>query len=551
MPGMQDAFDRIGAALEHHLESSHAAGAVLAVTDREEVLGVAVRGMADVAAGTAVRPETRFQIGSISKSFSGIVVMQEVEAGRLDLHVSVNEILPWLELPEPFGPITLHHLMQHTAGLAIGEEDAPTLAGALWLLRGVPPTTAPGERFWYSNDGWKIVGACLEHVTGMPIHDLLAERVLGPLGMRDSVALIDDAEYLRTAVGYVPTRWDRPPQLRHPLSPAGRIVSNTADGSIVSTAIDMAAYARLLLARGDVPDGRGGRILSDAGFSLLTEDGVDDGEGGRYAYGLWQEEVDGHRWIAHSGGMVGYTAFLAVAPDDGLGVVMLQNGGGDKHGVTSYAFSAVRASLAGAELPDTWGPPAATEIPKAQDYVGHYDGDDGRTLDVRAVEDGLAVTIGPIDVRLERDPLTAEVGDAFLVVHEALDRFPLEFSRGADGTVVEAFHGDTWFRGAAYAGPEPEPLPEAYAAYPGFYRNDSPWSPVIRVLARKGTLVLQWPYESPEQGSDTRLIPLADGSFAVGAERDPRRVRFEGVTEDGKAPVIVLNNGRWYRSFER
>ena len=63
--------------------------------------------------------------------------------------------------------------------------------------------------------------------------------------------------------------------------------------------------------------------------------------------------------------------------------------------------------------------------------------------------------------------------------------------------------------------------------------------------------MLQWPYESPEQGSDTTLIPLADGSFAVGAERDPRRVRFEGVTEDGKAPVIVLNNGRWYRSFER
>ncbi|MGB7806868.1 MAG: serine hydrolase domain-containing protein, partial [Actinomycetota bacterium] len=537
--------------LEHHVESSHAAGAALAITDAEEILGVAVRGMADVAAGTPVRPETRFQIGSISKSFAGIVALQESDAGRLDLHVSVNEILPWLELPEPFGPITLHHLMQHTAGLAIGEEEAPTLAGALWLLRGVPPTTAPGERFWYSNDGWKIVGACLEHVTGMPTHDLLAERVLGPLGMRDSVALIDDAEYLRTAVGYVPTRWDRPPQLRHPLSPAGRLVSNTADGSIVSTAIDMAAYARLLLARGDVPDGSGGRILSDAGFSLLTEDGVDDGQRGRYAYGLWQEEVDGHRWIAHSGGMVGYTAFLAVAPDDGLGVVMLQNGGGDKHGVTSYAFSAVRASLAGAELPDTWGPPAATDIPKAQDYVGHYDGDDGRALDVRAAEDGLAVTIGPIDVRLERDPLAAEVGDAFLVVHEALDRFPLEFTRDADGTVVEAFHGDTWFRGAAYAGPEPEPLPDAYAAYPGFYRNDSPWGPVIRVLVRKGTLVLQWPFESPEQGSDTRLVPLADGSFAVGAERDPRRVRFEGMTEDGKAPAIVLNNGRWYRSFER
>ena len=139
MAGLQDAFERIGAGLEHHLESSHAAGAVLAVTDGEEILGVAVRGLADVAAGTPVRAETRFQIGSISKSFAAIVALQEADAGRLDLHVSVNEILPWLGLPEPFGPITLHHLMQHTSGLGVGEEDAPTLAGALWLLRDSPP----------------------------------------------------------------------------------------------------------------------------------------------------------------------------------------------------------------------------------------------------------------------------------------------------------------------------------------------------------------------------------------------------------------------------
>src|ERR671910_2154506 len=159
MAGLQEAFDRVGGSLEHHLTASHAAGAALAVTDRDEILGVAVRGMADVASATPVRPETRFQIGSISKSFAAIVAMQEVDAGRLDLHASVNEILPWLQLPEPFGPITLHHLMQHTSGLGVGEEDAPTLAGALWLLRDSPPTTPPGERFWYSNDGWKIVGA--------------------------------------------------------------------------------------------------------------------------------------------------------------------------------------------------------------------------------------------------------------------------------------------------------------------------------------------------------------------------------------------------------
>ncbi len=78
----------------------------------------------------------------------------------------------------------------------------------------------------------------------------------------------------------------------------------------------------------------------------------------------------------------------------------------------------------------------------------------------------------------------------------------------------------------------PQPLPEELLGTPGFYRNDSPWSPVMRVLARKGKLVLQWPYEQRRSGGGT-LIPLDDGSFAVGAERDPSRVRFEGVTYGG------------------
>jgi CubicO group peptidase (beta-lactamase class C family) len=550
MPGLQEAFDRIGQSLEHHVANSHAAGAALAVTDREEILGVAVRGVAEVAAGTPVRPETRFQIGSISKSFAGIIVVQEAEAGRLDLHVSVNEILPWLELPEPFGPITLHHLMQHTAGLAVGTEDAPTLAGTLWTMRRVPATTPPGERFWYSNDGWKIVGACLERVTGMQVHELIAERLLAPLDMRDSVAAIDENEYERTATGYEPTRWDRPPQLRHSLSPATRIVSSSADGSIVSNVIDMCAYARLLLARGDVPDGRGDRILGDAMFSTLTENGTDDGDGGRYAYGLWQEDVDGHRWIAHTGGMVGFTALLAVSPDDGLGIVVLQNGGGTKRGIAAAALSAVRASLAGQELPEVWSPPLPTEIEKAPDYAGRYAGDDGRELVIEQVDDGLVARLGPLAVRLERDPLSTEVGDTFLVAHEALDRFPLEFVRDSDGRVVEAFHGSTWFRGQAYAGSEPEPLPPEWSGFPGLYRNDCPWNPVLRVLVRKGGLVLQWPYESGDQGNDGQLVPVGDGSFAVGDQRDPRRVRFEGLTTEGKAVVAEFNAGRWFRSSD-
>jgi D-alanyl-D-alanine carboxypeptidase len=550
MAGLDEAFERIGATAEHHLESSHAAGLALAVTDADDALGVVCRGLADVAANKPVRPETRFQIGSISKSFAAAIALQEVEAGRLDLHVSVNEILPWLELPEPFGPITLDHLMTHTSGLLVGTEDAPTGPGVYHRLRTNPPTTAPGERWLYSNDGWKVVGACLEAVTGRPIHELLRERVLGPLGMERSTGAIVDAEYQDLAVGYEPLFSDRPVQLRHPLVPATHITSNTADGSIVSTVLDMSAYARLVLARGDVPGADAGRLLSEAMFEEWVRQRVPDDAGGTYGYGWWQEEVDGVTWIAHSGGMVGYTAFLGVSPDDGLGLAILQNGGGDKRALSRHAFAAVRAALAGADVPEAWSPPVAASIPRAPEYAGTYTGEDGRVFEVAADGQTLRLTAGPVSVLLERDPLADDVADSFLVPHEALERFALVFGRDAGGEVVEAFHGDTWFRGERYAGPDPQPVPDEWRRYVGFYRSNDPWAPTMRVVVRKGALAMGWPNAATDDAGDEVLIPLDDGWFAAGAVRDPRRVRFLGSGAGGLAVVAEFNGGSWFRSFE-
>jgi D-alanyl-D-alanine carboxypeptidase len=529
--------------------ASHAAGAALAVTDREEILGVAVRGMADVASGAPVKPETRFQIGSISKSFAAIVTMQEVDAGRIDLDVSVNELLPWLDLPEPFGPITMHHLLTHTAGLHTGTEDAPGFAGALHILRSYPATSAPGERYHYSNDGYKIVGAVLEAVTGRPMHELLVDRLLGPLGMTASVAAITDDIWTDHAIGYEPMLSDRPAQLRHPLVPAPRIVSNTADGSIVSNVVDMSAYARLLLARGDRPDGRGGRILSEEGFARLMAEAVEDPEHELYGYGLWTEDVDGRTWLGHSGGMVGFTALLVTVPEEGLACVMLQNGMGDRRPVVAAALAAVRAGLAGDPLPEPWVPPAPTEIPHADRFAGTYIGDDGRTLVVEPEDDGLALSVGPVSARLERDPLVVDPGETFLVAHPAFERYPLDFRSDGSGAVVEVFHGETWFRGERYEGPEPEEPPEAWRRHPGLYRNDDPWSPVLRIVLRKGRLAITWPTD-PDDEEGGELVLLDDGSFAVGESAAPRRVRFEGDV-NGMSAVTVFNGGRWYRSFER
>jgi D-alanyl-D-alanine carboxypeptidase len=548
MAGLQEAFERAGTALEHHLMASHAAGAALAVTDREEILGVAVRGMADVASAAPVRPETRFQIGSISKSFAAIIVMQEVDAGRLDLHVSVNELLPWLALPEPFGPITLHHLLTHTSGLQAGMEDAPGLAGATQILRTQPATSPPGERFYYSNDGYKIVGAVLEDLTGSPIHELIRDRLLQPLGMSASVAAITDDVWTDLATGYEPMFSDRPAQLRHPLLPATRIVSNTADGSIVSNVVDMTAYARLLLARGDRPDEHGVRILSEDGFARLMAGAVDDGEHGRYGYGVWEEEVDGHTWFGHTGGMVGYTALLATVPEEGLACVILQNGGGSRRGVGAAALAAVRAGLLGDPLPEPWAPRARTAIAAASDFVGTYEGDDGRTLAVELEGDGLAMSIGPVSARLERDPLLPEPTGTFLVAHPAFERYALEFERDHEGRVVGASHGGTWFRGDAYDGATSDVLPDPWRPHAGLYRNDDPWCPVLRIVERRGGLIIIWPNDpSGEDGGE--LVALDDGSFAIRDPALPRRVRFEGDLR-GLTAVTVVNGGRWYRSFE-
>ena len=246
--------------------------------------------------------------------------------------------------------------------------------------------------------------------------------------------------------------------------------------------------------------------------------------------------------------MVGYTALLVTVPEEGIACVMLQNGGGDKGQVVDAALASVRAGLAGETLPEPWAPPAPTSIPAASGFAGTYAGDDGRTLVVQVEDDGLSMSIGPVSARLERDPLAFEPGETFLVAHPAFERFPLEFRRDETGRVVEAFHGDTWFRGERYRGPEPPEPEAAWRRHPGLYRNDDPWSPVLRIVLRKGRLAIMWPTDTGDEDGG-ELVPLEDGWFAVGEPRLPRRVRFEGDV-DGLTAVTVFNGGRWYRSFE-
>ena len=244
-----------------------APGVAIGLTDRERTLGFVCQGLASVAAGEPVEPDTRFQIGSISKSFAAAVLLQEHEAGRVDLQAPVTDYVPWFSVRSRFAPITLHHLLSHTSGLPMGTELSAEARYALWSLRETELTCGPGEHFLYSNDGYKLVGLALEAVTGRPVEALVAERIVAPLAMIDTETTIRRDSLLPVATGYERLCDDRPAHGGRPLVEATRIESRTADGSIVSSAADMLAWARLILNRGAAP---GGRLLSDESFALWT-----------------------------------------------------------------------------------------------------------------------------------------------------------------------------------------------------------------------------------------------------------------------------------------
>jgi len=194
------------------LETRVAPWAVLAVTDRDRTLRVRRYGGAPVGC--------LWQVGSITKSFTAVVALQLVEEGRLDLHVPVTEHLPWFGVRSGFGPITVHHLLTHTAGIICGAELAPASNYDVVALAETDAGFEPGEHFWYSNVGYRAVGLVLEAVTGQAYPNLVQARVFDRLGMGDSSPVIVNDLRDRMPQGHSAFYDDRPWRPEHGLAPA-------------------------------------------------------------------------------------------------------------------------------------------------------------------------------------------------------------------------------------------------------------------------------------------------------------------------------------------
>src|SRR3569832_922198 len=114
---VQPVFTRLDEYITRHMRETGAPGMTLALANRDGLIRVSTYGCADMKAGSRVVPETMFEIGSISKSFVALTVLQLRDEGKLDLNKPIVEYLPWLKINSKFTAITPHHILTHSAGL--------------------------------------------------------------------------------------------------------------------------------------------------------------------------------------------------------------------------------------------------------------------------------------------------------------------------------------------------------------------------------------------------------------------------------------------------
>ena len=540
---MGDSLERVFSRIDRHIESTmrlrRIPGLALALTDAHRTLCVRAYGHADISTRAPITNDTLFQIGSISKSFTSMVILQMQENGLLDIDDPVSKYLPWLRIKSRYGPITLKHLMSHTAGLMLGTDFTISGYSEALALNQTPVSVRPGTHFHYSNSGYKVLGVLIEEMLGMENGKVIEERILEPLGMDSSTGSITNDMREGMATGYAPLYDDRPAPARGPLSPSPWLEAFTADGSIASTAPDMAKYVRLILNRGMGPKGR---ILSEESFSSMLEkvahpDDAPATDG--YSLGLDVIDRDGHVMLAHSGGMLGFISYILADLDAEFGLVVLVNAALESYrpeDVAKFAANAFRANLEGRQLPKAPMAEDPRQISNAKEYAGTYSSG-RRALRVVAEGDRLMVLRDKARIRLERLDK-----DSFYTEAEGFELFRLRFGRKG-GKVVELFHGGDWYRGKSYSGPSRFKTPKMWASYVGHYRTYNSWFSNFRILLRKGELVLIKP-----DGSEERLAPLKGGWFRIGAdERSPERIRFDHPYK-GRMMRAVMPGAEWWRT---
>ena len=325
------------------LQRRPAVGLALAVVRDGRLAYFHGHGLADIASGAPISQDTVFRIGSISKLFTAVAVMQLAERGLIVLDAPANDYLRAYKLvpAEPaFRAATIRQLLTHTAGVpevrglgdllradvtpSGGRSAMPTVrAGeqrsslAAFYRDGLRVVVEPGTAFAYSNHGFATLGQIVEDVTGKPLDGYMRDCIFEPLGMANTGLVRSEPFGDHVATGYViGRRGARPVPDREEIGGGG--------GGIYSTPLDMVRFTASLMSGGA---NEHGRVLEQSTLATMFEPHFQaDRRMPGMGLSFFRGYVGEHRIVGHDGILPGFNSALAVAPDDRVGLIAFTNG---------------------------------------------------------------------------------------------------------------------------------------------------------------------------------------------------------------------------------
>jgi CubicO group peptidase (beta-lactamase class C family) len=328
---MDEAFrSELRQLVEVAMARHHVPGVAVGIVEGDEEL-IEAFGVTNISSPTAVDERTLFQIGSTTKTFTAMLLMQEVEAGRLDLDAPVRHYLPEFRLQrdEWSDLVLVRHLLTHSGGfdgdwfLRYPRHDEERLAAVVEAMDQVPVRSQPGEAFSYSNLGFAVAGRIGEVLGGGAYEDLIEQRLLRPLGMSNSTVHTHEALSRPYASGHL-VRGERV-ELAHPWH---LVRSAAAHGGVISDLLDQLRWARFQLGDGTGVDAAGVRTQVLSGETLRTmhepqlrAGSICDAVG--YAWLI--EEIDGMLTLRHGGETNGQMSAFRLIPERDFAITVLTN----------------------------------------------------------------------------------------------------------------------------------------------------------------------------------------------------------------------------------
>ncbi len=294
------------------------AGAAYAVVENGKLVETGFAGVRDLSTNAPVTGATLFRIGSLTKMFTAVAIMQLTERGRLSLDDRLATFDP--AFPNA-ASITIADLLTHRSGIANyldaaiadGRYKSPTTpAQIIAQAAKLSPESIPGTHFSYSNTNYVLLGLIVERIAGMPLHAYYEKYIFGPAGMTETVAGIASPKG-PVAVGYMLATDGTKPQAQ------GDSSWYYACGDVLSTARDIARFDIALM---------DGRLVRAATLSAMTESAKPSdelGKGARYGLGFAVDSFGDLVLVGHHGGLPGFEADDEMLLKDRFAIVALGN----------------------------------------------------------------------------------------------------------------------------------------------------------------------------------------------------------------------------------